>query len=162
MKFKFFLFSIIVFALSISMSLHSAPYGMAGCGLGSVIIKENKMIPQIIAVFLNVTGIQTSGITTGTSNCTTSGVVNKDKEQEVFVHLNFESLEREMAAGKGEKLDTLASLFGCSSSTEFNKMTKANYKILFKESDVDPPSHLLSHLRVEVQSNTNLKNTCKL
>ncbi len=161
MKIKIFILSIIVYSLSISISLHSAPYGMAGCGLGSLLIKENTMFPQIGAGILNEIGTQTSSVTTGTSNCTTSGVVNKDKEQEVFVHLNYDSLEREMAAGKGEKLDTLASLFGCTNSSDFNKMTKANYKSLFKETDVDP-SHLLLTLRMEVLSNSSLKNTCKL
>jgi len=161
MKLKLITLSILVYAFIISVSLNSAPYGMAGCGLGSLIISENKMGSQIVAGFLNLTGTQTSGITTGTSNCTTSGVVNKDKEQEVFVHLNYESLEREMATGKGEKLDTLASLFGCSNSSEFNKMTKTNYKNLFKDSEIDP-SNLLIAIRLEVQKSDSLKNSCKL
>jgi len=162
MKLKLIALSITIYFLSLT-SVASAPkYGMSGCGLGSLIIKENKMVPQIFAAILNdLIGSKTSTITTGTSNCSQSGVVNKDKEQEVFVHLNYDSLEKEMATGNGEKLNTLASLFGCSDPSDFNKMAKTNYKNLFKDAD-ENPSNLLSAIRSEFDKNTILKNSCKL
>ena len=64
---------------------HRTPYGMAGCGLGSLIIKNHSKGPQIGAWILNVIGYQISAITTGSSNC---GITKDDlamKEQEVFL-----------------------------------------------------------------------------
>lgn len=140
----------------------SADHGMAGCGLGSVFIKEKDRLPQIFAATTNGTYYnQLFAITTGSSNCTTSGIVKKEKEQEVFVHLNYESLEREMATGRGEKLDTLATLFGCSNSKEFNSLAKSNYSKLFASKD-SSPSLLLSQLKEEVSKNESLKSTCSL
>lgn len=139
-----------------------ADYGMAGCGLGSVIIKEKDRVPQIFAGTTNGSYYNNLlGITTGTSNCTASGVVIKEKEQEIFVHLNYESLEREMASGKGEKLDTLANLFGCSNSKEFGAVAKNNYSKLFGAID-NSPGTLLTHLKQEVSKNQTLKSTCQL
>jgi len=153
---------IIISFFSLSVALNAGQYGMAGCGLGSLIFKENRRISQLFVSFTNNTySNQTLSITSGTSNCTTSGIVNKDKEQEVFVHLNYESLEREIAAGKGEKLDTLASLFGCPNSSNFNKIAKARYNNIFLDSEADP-SILLSAIRSEIQKNDSLRNTCKI
>ena len=139
-----------------------ADYGMAGCGLGSIIIKEKDRIPQVLVATTNGTYYNNLfGITTGTSNCTSSGVVKKEKEQEIFVHLNYDSLEREMAAGKGEKLDTLANLFGCSNPKEFGSVAKNNYSKFFGASD-NSPGALLSQLKEEVSKNQTLKITCQL
>ncbi|MEN0057326.1 MAG: DUF3015 family protein, partial [Bdellovibrio sp.] len=44
-------------------------YGTAGCGLGSLVFGNEKGPVQIVAATLNGTGVQTFGITTGTSNC---------------------------------------------------------------------------------------------
>jgi len=139
-----------------------ADYGMAGCGLGSIVITEKDRMPQVFAATTNSTYFnQWFAITIGTSNCTSGGVVKKEKEQEIFVHLNYESLEREMASGKGEKLDTLANLFGCSNSKEFGSVAKNSYSKLFGSGD-NSPSTLLSQLKEEVSKNKNLKSTCQL
>ncbi|MDX1959773.1 MAG: DUF3015 family protein [Leptospiraceae bacterium] len=134
-------------------------YGMAGCGLGSLVITAND-ITQIFAGTTNATSYsQLFGITTGTSNCTKDGIVMNDKLQEIFVHTNYENLEREAALGKGEKLDALASLMGCNGK-EFSSLTKKNYEKFFaaKESS---PSFLLSALKVEL-SNETAKAACKI
>ncbi len=44
-------------------------YGVAGCGLGSMVFGNQEGGIQVIAATLNGTGIQTFGITSGTSNC---------------------------------------------------------------------------------------------
>jgi glutamate synthase domain-containing protein 1 len=140
----------------------ASQYGMGGCGFGAVLIKENKMLHQLGVTFLNaICGNQTSGITSGTSNCTADGIVHKEKEQEVFVHINYDSLEQEIAVGKGEKLDTLATLFGCSKNKEqFVSMTKKNYSKFFSKND--DPSKLYLSIKTEIQSDKILKNSCQL
>src|SRR4051812_16002049 len=97
--------------LGMVLCLHTATasaqtYGMAGCGLGSLVFgQENTMLKQILAATTNGTfGSQTFGITSGTSNCTTAGVVKAQREQAAFVEVNFRDLKRDMAAGGGEFL----------------------------------------------------------
>ncbi|MDX1959774.1 MAG: DUF3015 family protein [Leptospiraceae bacterium] len=143
-----------------STAILAGTYGMAGCGLGSLVITAND-ITQIFAATTNATAYsQFFGITTGTSNCTKDGIVTNEKQQEVFVHLNFQTLEKEMATGKGEKLNALATLVGCSKNIKgFNQMAKSNYNKLFKDSD---PSILLVSLKEEISKDANLKASCTL
>jgi hypothetical protein len=155
----------IIVAISVALLLFSTNisaggYGMAGCGLGSMFIQTNDG-SQIFAATSNGTaGNQTFGITSGTSNCTKDGIVMNEKKQEVFVHLNYNSLEKEMALGKGEKLSALASLLGCTKDVKgFNNFTKNNFAKLTKDSD---PSAFLTSLKAEIQKDSNLKSSCTL
>lgn len=151
-----------VFALSAGISVSAADYGVAGCGLGSLVIKENKAGYQILALTLNYTGIQTFGITTGTSGCTTDGLVINEKAQEVFVSLNFDSLERDMAKGKGEKLEALSGLLGCSadSTVQLGALTKSNFSTLFQEDTT--PSSLLTAVKDGIKKDATLARNCKI
>lgn len=91
-----------------------AKYGMAGCGLGTFLFDGNTKGSQIMAATTNGTfASQTFGITSGTSNCTAGGTVKADREQEAFVEANFESLQRDLAAGQGEYLVAFSGLLGC-------------------------------------------------
>ena len=102
----------LVFGLGAGVA--TAKYGMAGCGLGTVVFDSNTKGSQIMAATTNGTfASQTFGITSGTSNCTAGGTVKADKEQEAFVEANFESLQRDLAAGQGEYLVAFSSLLGC-------------------------------------------------
>ncbi|MDV6236520.1 DUF3015 domain-containing protein [Leptospira ellisii] len=137
-------------------------YGMAGCGLGATVIKDNTVGSQLFAATLNATGVQTSGITSGTSNCTADGIVKSDKAQELFVTVNYQSLEQEMALGKGEKLDSFAKLLGCDagSVSRFGKLTKDKYSSLIKQDTT--PSLLLSAVKSEVKGDASLSKNCTL
>lgn len=87
-------------------------YGMAGCGLGSIVIKENTFA-QIFATTTNGTlGNQTFGITSGTSNCV-GNASRTAAEQEVFIRNNYAQLSTQAAQGQGEYLDAFAELLGC-------------------------------------------------
>jgi hypothetical protein len=155
-------FSAILFFLVTLTQLNAGSYGTAGCGLGSIIFTKNEAGPQILAATTNGTsGNQTFGISFGTSNCTASGLVRKDSEQEIFVHLNYDALEREVVSGKGEKLSTLASMMGCSSSKEFGSVAKSNYGKLFAKSEPNP-SQMLASLKQEIAQNPATSTTCKL
>lgn len=116
---------IVIFALFTSGTAFAA--GDAGCGLGSLIISKNSKLLQLFAATTNGTfGSQTFGITSGTSNCSSSGLVSNDKEIEYFVEVNQDDLSREMAQGHGEKLTTLAALHGCNTEASIKSFgTKA-------------------------------------
>ncbi|MCB1197276.1 MAG: DUF3015 family protein [Bdellovibrionota bacterium] len=92
----------------------SGTYGMAGCGLGSMLFQDDKQISQILAATTNGTsGNQTFGISTGTSNCTSNGLVKIDKETQAYVEVNYDVLQKDIARGEGETLAGFASLLGC-------------------------------------------------
>ncbi len=108
---------------------------MAGCGLGSMAIEDNNKWAQVGASFLNGTGMQTFGISFGTSNCTEDGVAMAGKEKEAFVEANFSDLRHDMAAGEGEYLASLAHFYGCQGS-DVKAFSGAMHKNQAKFSDV--------------------------
>ena len=110
-----------------SLFLGSAAFASdSGCGLGSMIIKENTKVMQVLAATTNASfGSQTFGITFGTSNCSASGLVMNEKQIQYFVEVNQQELQREMAQGHGEKVSTLAALAGCSTSAQINSFNTA-------------------------------------
>src|SRR4051794_6265352 len=57
-----------------SAEVVKAPWGMAGCGLGALVIDRNETLPQLAAYVLNylVYSNNTFGMTSGTSNCVES------------------------------------------------------------------------------------------
>ena len=62
-------------------------YNMAGCGLGSIVISSDGFVQIFAATTNGSTANQTFGITSGTSNCTKSGVILASKEQEAMSFL---------------------------------------------------------------------------
>ncbi len=89
-------------------------YGMAGCGLGSILFGQEKGFIQIVAVTLNGTGVQTFGITSGTSNCGESG---RSAQTEQFIEINKVALENDLSRGQGESLTSLSQVMECKNTT---------------------------------------------
>lgn len=123
---KAFLFTVLAGSISYA--------GDAGCGLGSLVIKQNTKLMQLFAVTTNASfGSQTFGITFGTSNCSASGLVKNDMQIQYFVEVNQEELMRDMAQGRGEKITTLAALNGCTTEeqiTAFNVKAQKEFKTI--------------------------------
>lgn len=154
----------IVAALFSASALQAAGYGMAGCGLGSVVLGPKGGILQTFAATLNGTsGNQTFGITSGTSNCTESGGAFQQKQQEIFVSINMNSLEQEMAMGKGEKLNAFAGLLGCpaAQNATFGKMAQAQYKSLAGKKDITPFA-LLAAVKANIAKDAGLSSACRI
>lgn len=107
---------------------------MAGCGLGYVLFGNEKsdQVSQILGATTNGTsGNQTFGITSGTSGCTKDGAVKFVKEAEVYAEINLKDISRDMASGRGEFLDGLATLVGVSDKAAFGAFVQENYSSLF-------------------------------
>ncbi|WP_246047651.1 DUF3015 domain-containing protein [Leptospira ilyithenensis] len=161
--FRDFILIGISFLSIFSVSLSAVNYGMAGCGLGSMIPAWKNDISQVIAATTNGSSSnQTFGITSGTSNCTNDGIVKAEKAQEVFVHYNQAGLESEMAAGRGERLDAFAQLLGCPThSQQLGNLVKKNYsKILTTDTRKDSKL-LLASLKKEIGSDLELSEACQ-
>lgn len=111
----------------------------SGCGLGSMIIQENTKVMQLLAATTNGSfGSQTFGISTGTSNCKSQQIVRNDKAIQYFAEANQADLSREIAQGQGEKLQTLAALYGCQGEAQqaFASKAQASYSAIIPSSEV--------------------------
>lgn len=135
-----------------------------GCGMGKQIFGGSKgLVPHISAASTNQTSglSQTLGITSGTSGCDTDSIINKDKEQEVFVAVNFDTLSQEMAQGTGNQVRALAQLMGCPADVHetFSAVTQQQYEDLFAP-DRAQPVIWLAGLKRDLRSHGILAARC--
>lgn len=122
-------------AVALSAGLASGAFAAAntntGCGLGSLIIDKQGILWNLFQVTTNQTfGIQTFGITSGTSGCK-SGKVAMDSRTQEFVAANMDALSQEIARGNGEHLDTLVELLNVENKEAFKVALQENYHKLY-------------------------------
>lgn len=133
-------------------------YGMAGCGVGSLVFSPNK--GQLSASTTNQSSGQIYSITTGTSNCVPdSPAAALRLEQEIFMQVNMVGLQHEMATGQGEKISAFARLMGCPVA-DFGRYTRTNYKDLHTQTE--NPSKFLDLLREKVATDKKLAKACNV
>src|SRR5207302_7653255 len=105
-------------------------YGLAGCGLGSMIFGDQKGAIQILAATTNTTfGSQTFGITSGTSNCVDSAAPSKGAK--IFIEGNREALAKDAARGSGETITTLSAVAGCKDAKAVGAVLQKRFAQLF-------------------------------
>lgn len=148
----------------------AAGYGPAGCGLGSIVfgpegemrkVFANSTVSEILAATTNGTfGSQTFGLTTGTSNCGKSGLIQSSREQEAFAEVAYDEISREMAKGEGEYLTAFATLMGCSTDTheDFATVTKRHYGEIFTQGA--RPIQVVGSVRSVLRSDAALSQSC--
>ena len=108
-------------------------YGLAGCGLGSIVFGAQPGFIQVVAATLNGTsGTQTFGITSGTSNC---GASNRGSRAEQFIEYNKVAIENDLARGAGESVATLQEVMGCTNN-DFTIELKSKYNVGGSKSDL--------------------------
>jgi len=160
---KFSLLIVLLVSLAFAPSVFAAGYGAAGCGWGGKEIgKNNDILAQLGATILNgFLSNQTFAMTSGTSGCKSS-MGAAELEQNQFVESNYHSLAKEMAAGEGENLDTLAGLMGCSANQtqHFATFTKENYNAIFS-SEQETPSEMLASLKKGMSGDPILVASCQ-
>ena len=121
----------VVAALVMTSSAFAAKYGSAGCGLGSMIFEgDQTWWKQVLAATTNGTGVQTIGITLGTSNCDSPAPL-KVGQAEAYVEANKVALANDIARGNGETIVGLSKVYGCANTTEFGRALKSNYTMIF-------------------------------
>ncbi|HMQ11474.1 MAG TPA: DUF3015 family protein [Oligoflexia bacterium] len=138
-------------------------YGSAGCGLGSMLfVEKNGKVQQVLAATTNGTfGTQTFGISSGTSNCTSEGMAKLDKEKEIFVEVNYATLQKEIAQANGETLASFASLMGCSEDAQvlFAKTLQKNTATL---NSIDNGTQFISVVKNTVNNDAVLAEKCSV
>ena len=101
----------------------------AQCGPGPLVVQKNKgIILQTLGATTNATLLPTQAmaITSGTSGCSNSGLVQGEMETRLFVAVNYDNLASDMALAQGRHLETLAGLLGCDGSAyaDFSRLTR--------------------------------------
>ena len=135
-------------------------YGMAGCGLGSLVFKgrENDgVIQQVVAATLNGTGYQTFAISSGTSNCTPS--MGPHHTAELFIIANREALEKDVSRGSGESIETLAKIFGCQDPAQFGTKLQSSYGTIFPGTEIKSEA-VVQKIVTTVKSDAELSKAC--
>ena len=146
-------FLFVVAALVMTSSAFAAKYGSAGCGLGSMIFEgDQTWWKQVLAATTNGTGIQTIGITLGTSNCDSPAPL-KVGQAEAYVEANKVALANDIARGNGETIVGLSKVYGCANTTEFGRALKSNYTAIF-------PSAAANSKEITHQINTVASSAC--
>jgi hypothetical protein len=136
---------------------------MAGCGLGSLLFGPNdEPFAQVLAATTNGTfASQTFGITSGTSNCVSGGVLRAEREQAAFAEVNFEDLKGNMAAGGGEYLRTFSTLLGCEEAARpaFFRMTQDRFEAIVP-SERTGPLDLVVAVKAQIKADARLSAAC--
>jgi hypothetical protein len=101
---------------------HAYHYGMAGCGIGSLVFKDQPGTIQVVAATLNnIVSPQTSAITSGTSGCY-DGKASAAKID--YIDRNISSLKEDAARG-------LMTLLGCRAEAGVELEIKQRYQDIF-------------------------------
>jgi len=128
-----------------------ATFGLAGCGLGSMIFGDQKGAVQILAATTNGTfGSQTFGISSGTSNCVENG--SSSRGARTFIEGNREALAKDAARGSGETITTLSAMAGCKDAKAVGATLQKRFAQLFpgeKTPAEQVSENVLKHLRAD-------------
>src|SRR3982751_4403555 len=129
-----------------------ATYGMAGCGLGSLIFGDQQGAVQILASTTNgVFGSQTFGISSGTSNCVEGATGTSGTR--AFIEGNREALAKEAARGGGENITTLTAIAGCKDAKAVGTTLQKRFARLFpaggNASAVQVSQNVIDELRAD-------------
>ena len=133
-------------------------YGMAGCGLGSMVLGPKGS--QVFAATTNGTSTSQSwGIISGTSNCTSSVRYAELMKQKEFLAINLTSLQKEMAQGKGETLNAFVEVLGCKNEVKrkVNSVLTKNYSEIFSQPGIDG---VLSSAKEQILKKQNVAKQC--
>jgi len=133
-------------------------YGMAGCGLGSILLPNG---PQFMTSIVNsLAWNQVFMISSGTSNCESENSRQVMLTQEHFIAQNFRDVARDAARGGGDQLKGLAGTLGCEDVDfeRFAQLTQKNYDGIFSQ-----PGALaaLGALKTKISADTQLRSSCK-
>lgn len=133
-------------------------YGMAGCGLGSVIV--GRQGGQIFAATTNGTLYnQSFGISFGTLNCDDSEMAQTANRMDVYVSANKVALASDIARGGGEALVGVSKILKCSDPELLSSKLQGNFAKIFPSYEITPNEVTDSMITVILQD-SKLSKTC--
>lgn len=132
-------------------------YGMAGCGLGSILFGERDGMVQIFASTTNgIYSNNTFGVTSGTSNCAPEG--DTTQAATVFIESNRLAIQNDIARGSGETLSSFLHLVDCSEANTVGRELQKNYGTIFKKNSSD--GQVLNAIQKVIQNNKQTAQAC--
>ncbi len=149
---------------SVDKGGQSAAYGMAGCGLGSVLFGETESRGgQILAATTNgIYGNGTFGMSSGTSNCvpdTSASSAAMRKNMDMFVTANRESLANDIAKSNGETILAISNIMGCKDSAYLGAKLQSRYETIFSSKE---DATVSDNMFNTVSTDRYLVENCKL
>lgn len=115
-------------------------YDSTGCGLGSLAFRgQSGPLAQILAVTTNgFFGIQTFGITSGTSGCDPNGRITGGTGKVLFTFLenNMEQYAFDASRGEGETIQTIAGILNIPAE-KVAQVSKENFNTIFPNENTD-------------------------
>jgi len=123
----------------------AAPAAMAqannvgSCGWGSKLFEGQRgVFAQVLAATTNNTSSNTFSITTGTSGCTSDGLVTSGWRTAMFIDGTRLALARDAAAGQGETLDALMAVMAVKPADQdyFKSTLKARFATVFGDENI--------------------------
>ena len=149
-----------IVALASTSAFAAEKFGMAGCGLGSMMFGPEGKGSQVSAATFNSSGAnQGFGITSGTSNCMPANAAYAVRVQQEFFTENMQVLSKEMAQGRGEYVSALARTMGCKDAAHAafaNEMQKSYSYIFAAPGAVSS----LERVRATIHENQELNASC--
>jgi hypothetical protein len=133
-------------------------YGMAGCGLGSILFGETPGIVQVVAAFTNnFYSNNTFAGTSGTSNCDDRDS-GDGRAVQAFVESNRMAMQNDIARGAGETLSAFYDIAGCSLRSEVSATLQKNYQNIFTQPVSD--KSVFKSIRASIHSNESTALAC--
>lgn len=123
----------------------AAPAAMAqannvgSCGWGSKLFEGQRgVFAQVLAATTNNTSSNTFSITTGTSGCTSDGLVTSGWRTAMFIDGTRLALARDAAAGQGETLDALMTVMAVKPADQdyFKSTLRARFATVFGDENI--------------------------
>jgi hypothetical protein len=115
---------------AVAANTNVAGFGLAGCGLGSMLFGKQPGMVQVLAATTNgFFGSQTFGISTGTSNCTDTSA--GPRTSKAFIEGNREAVAKDISRGQGETISSLSALAGCPDSKRVGAVLQSDYAKIF-------------------------------
>ena len=154
----------IILSLLIGLTFITSAYaddGSSGCGLGWQVTKRNSLLSSVIRNYTNVLGLNTSGMTSGTSGCAKHTLVKNERATEHFVEGNYNTLMVDMAKGEGESVIALGYVMGCdpASLEQFSSMTRTQYEQIFTSDEV-APQQVIQNVKTQLSRDPKLAVAC--
>lgn len=141
---------------SLHDQLSGTGYGLAGCGLGSIVFGAKPGIVQVVAATLNgIGGNQTFGITSATSNC---DIPEMGQQAALFIEVNKEIVKKDAARGNGETIANLSEIMNCKDSALFGRKLQQNYEQLFDDENAYETTRRILNT---IKSDAELSATCE-
>jgi len=129
--------TLIVIGMVLTSSVMAA-HGPAGCGMGSMLFKDNKGLAfNVLAATVNATFFQTFAMSTGTLGCQDAQTAKVAAVS--FIDNNMVALSNDVSKGDGQTLNAYLALINAPSADK--NTLRANYETIFSQKNTSMDIH---------------------